>query len=334
MKKYLYAQELPEQWDEGLGGNPYLSRSFLSFIESVDDSEKAYYLFEESDGTLDTRFMMHKRRDYNLTMFSRIKTRVEMNFIYVPLSVSRPGIIPGEAAKKEVAEFLHSVKGYKILLNVQASYTLRGFTRGFTCPRCVLDLRWNSFDDYISALRSSYRHRYKKALNKSSGLSLYFLNDNKMFDEQLYTLYLEVYDHSPYKLEKLSLDFFRGAMFKIFVLADGAGPVGFVQLLPNGSELIFEFVGFSHEKNREYDIYIRLLLEIIRYGIEEGYQTIDFGQTADEAKLKLGCHYETLYALLSHSNPLINAVLKMTARYIQYKPLDEGKFHVFRGETA
>jgi hypothetical protein len=334
MRKYTSAKDLPAQWDEGLGTNPYLSRSFLNFIESVDDSEKAYYIFEGSDGSIDTRFMTHKRRGYNLTMFSQLKTSIEMNFVYVPMSVSRAAIIPGETAKNEVSVFLKSINGYKIILNVQDNYRLRGFATGLTCPRCVLDLKWNSFDGYMDALRSGYRRRYKTALKKSSGLSLYFLENNSKFDERLYTLYLEVYDNSKYKIEKLSIDFFRGEMFKIFVLADKGEPVGFVQMLENGTELIFEFVGFCHEKNREYDIYIRLLLEIIRYGIENGFKTIDFGQTADDAKLKLGCHYEKLYALLNHSNPLINAFLRLAARYISYKPLDERKYHVFKGAAT
>lgn len=332
MRQFACAGDLPEEWDEGLGDNLYLSRDFLTFLESVDDSPKQYCIFYDPDGRADTKCMLHSRSGYNLTMFSKLRTSITMNFVYFPLSVSRPAMVFGDTSKDEVATFLKGIKGYKMILNAPETYLLDGFARGLTCPRCVLDLRWDSFDGYLQALRSGYRRRYRKALERSAPLRFFWLEDNSQFDQRLYELYLEVFENSDYKLEKLAIDFFRGQQFNIFVLAEGDVPVGFVQLLENGPELIFEFVGFRHEKNRHYDIYMRMLLEIIRYGIEQGFQTIDFGQTADDAKLKLGCRYECLYALLHHSNPAINAVLGLLARHIQYRPLDESRFHIFREE--
>jgi len=260
VKSYLSARDLPEQWDEGLDGNLYLRRDFLSFLEGVDDSEKSYHAFMDKSGNLDTRLMLHKRGGYNLTMFTNLKSSIDMNFIYFPLSVSRPAMVFGEASRAETATFLKSIQGYKMILNAPEWYRLDGFARGLTCPRCVLDLSWDSFEAYLDALRSGYRRRYKKALEASAGLRLYWLDDNREFDERLYRLYLEVFENSKYKLERLTLPFFQGDRFKIFVLADTEGPVGFVQLLENGPELIFEFVGFDHAKNREYDTYMRMLL--------------------------------------------------------------------------
>jgi hypothetical protein len=207
---------------------------------------------------------------------------------------------------------------------------LPGFTRLTTFPRCMLDIKWKTFGDYLASLRSGYRHRYKKALSRSITLTYRILDDNRAFDDRLYALYEEVYAHSPYKIEKLPIDFFRGPFFKIGVFEKEGIPVGFVQLIENGQELIFEFVGFDHSLNNEHDIYISLLLKIIEYGIDHNFAGIDFGQTADEAKLKLGCRYEPLYALLRHSNTLLNAILGVCSRTIEYTPLDEHTFHVFR----
>jgi hypothetical protein len=117
------------------------------------------------------------------------------------------------------------------------------------------------------------------------------------------------------------------------VAEDENGPVGFVQFLPNGHELIFEFVGFDYATNRTYDTYQRLMLEIVRYGIEHGFRTVDLGQTADDTKLKLGSSYEMLYAALHHSNPLLFAVSRLLAPTLQYRPLTTD-FRVFRDEEA
>ena len=76
-----------------------------------------------------------------------------------------------------------------------------------------------------------------------------------------------------------------------------------------------------------------MLYEIVRYGIDHGFRTIDFGQTADEIKLKLGCRYVPLYAALHHSNPFVFALCKVLAKKLQYKPI-KTDFHVFnQGEN-
>ena len=74
-----------------------------------------------------------------------------------------------------------------------------------------------------------------------------------------------------------------------------------------------------------------MLLEIVDYGIRKGFRTIDFGQTADDTKLKLGSGYTYLYAALHHSNPLVNALCRKFAPFLEYKPL-ETRFRVFKEE--
>jgi hypothetical protein len=134
-------------------------------------------------------------------------------------------------------------------------------------------------------------------------------------------------------VEKLSKGFFMGEFFKIFVLEDAGGVHGFAQLLENGSELIFEFVGVDYRTNGVYDTYHRMLLEIVDYGIKSGFETIDFGQTADDTKLKLGCEYTYLWAYLHHHNLLLRQFCRLIAPIIQYKPLT-ADFRVFREENS
>jgi hypothetical protein len=74
-----------------------------------------------------------------------------------------------------------------------------------------------------------------------------------------------------------------------------------------------------------------MLYEIIRYGIDNGFKTVDFGQTADDIKLKLGCKYVTLYAALHHSNPIMNRICSIVGKKIQYKPVTI-PYRVFKGE--
>lgn len=331
MEKYIKVKDLPKDWEDNLGDNLYLKKNFLSLIEKIDNSEKSYYVFRNINGKIDTQFIISKTADNDIAMFTPFKLPVVMHSVYFPFTLSKPGGVFGDESKQEVTSFLKSLKGYKMILNVDKSCKFDGFACGLICPRCVLKIKWNSFDEYMASLRTGYRRRYNIALDKSKKLKFHILEDNKLeFTDDMYNLYLDVYNNASYKLGKVSIDFFRQDFFVILALDDKEGTQGFAHLHENDEELIFEFVGFNRKNILKYDTYIRLLVEIVRYGIEKGFKSIDFGQTADDAKLKLGCKYENLYALINHSNPMINFLCKKLVPHIQYKSLEESKFHVFK----
>ncbi len=326
MVKEYKACELPDEWDSVIGDNVYLSRGFINFMESADDSVKKYYAVL-IDGKIDTVFTTQERRGYNLAMFTKRDFKVKMTLVYVPLSVTRAGIAYKEGLV-EAMEFVRKLPGYKIFLNLP-DINAKGYAKGLTCPKCELKVRWSDFDGYMDALRSSYRYRFNKALKKGAPLKLRYLQSPDEFTPEMYKLYENTYDKSRIRVEKLSFEFFKGEFFKIFVLEDEEAVRGFVQLLENGSELVFEFVGLDYSVNQIYDTYLCMLLGIVRYGIENGFKTIDFGQTADDTKLKLGCEYTYLYAYLNHKNPIVNALCKRLAPKLEYRPLSE-KFSVFK----
>ena len=328
IKKYNSILDVPTEWDSIIGDNIYLSIDFLSFMESVDKCNQRYYMLYD-DKKLDSVFMSYVRPKYNIAMFTRFNIVQKTTMIYVPLSVTRPGIAFNKHIDK-VFEYIKTIKGPKMILNLD-NYNPDGYAKGKTCPKCILTNNFNSFDDYMSKLRSNYRRRYNQALKKSSCLKLEYLKDNSEFTEEMYNCYLQVYNKSRIRVEKLPIDFFRGKYFKIFKLTFNDKVVGFCQLLPNDKELIFEFVGVDYKYNDQFDTYHRILLEIVRYGIENKFETIDFGQTADESKLKLGSKYTMLYAYLHDTNKLKNTINKKLAKYIEYKPV-ETEYKVFKEE--
>ena len=328
VKQFNSITQTPDSWDSLIGDNIYLSKKFLSFMEDVDKCGQRYYMLYE-DGVLDAVFMTYVRKKYNLAMFTKFNLYQKMTMVYVPLSVTRPGIAYTKHLDK-VMEFLKTIKGPKMILNVE-DVDPQGYAKGLTCPKCILTNRFSSFDGYLQSLRSNYRYRYTKCLKKSAPLTLEYLEDNREFTEEMYACYLQVYNKSKIRVEKLPIDFFRGDFFKIFALKWEGKVVGFGQMLENGDELIFEFVGVDYAHNATFDTYHRILLEIVKYGIENGFKTIDFGQTADESKLKLGSKYTMLYAYLHHTNPIVNAVNKKLAKYIEYKPCTID-YNVFKEE--
>ena len=78
-----------------------------------------------------------------------------------------------------------------------------------------------------------------------------------------------------------------------------------------------------------HDYWWETLTKMRKYIKENNFKTIDFGQTADESKLKLGSKYTMLYAYLHDTNKIKNFINKKLARFIEYKPITQ-EFKVFK----
>ncbi len=328
-KRVEHAKDLPEEWDVLCEKNIYMSRAFLSFMEDVNPCRQSYHLFYR-DGSLDSCFLMFERW-FNLFIFTKLHIPVPMKFIYLPLSVSHPSIVWGKD-KQELTKILHKMKGIKIIINVDKE-ELSGFSKGHYLPICVLENRWSSWEEYIGSMRSGYRRRITKALEKGKAITYEELSDNREFTDEMYQLYEQVFAHSEYALEKLTADFFRNDIAKTLLLKIGGKTEAFIQLIEDRKNdmLIFEFCGYNYEVAHDYDIYYNMLARITRYGIEHGFRYIQFGQTAYDAKMKFGAKMFYNYYLLAHSNKFLNHLIKKHNSVLQYK-VEPYHFNVFREE--
>lgn len=326
-KRIESAKDLPEEWDVLCKDNIYMSRSFMQFMEKVNYCNQSYHLFYKGD-KLYSCFMMFERK-FNLFIFTKYKVNVPMKFIYLPLSVSHPSIVWNDD-KKEVADVLHRMKGVKILINI-GKEELDGFSKGHYLPICILENKWNTWEEYLGSMRANYRRRILQALKKGECIQYELLKDNKDFTDEWYNLYEQVFDHSEYSLEKLTADFFRNDIAKTVLLKIDGKVEAFIQLIEdrNNDMLIFEFCGYNYEIGHKYDIYYNMMAEIMKYAIKHKFKYVQFGQTAYDAKMKFGAKMYYNYYLLSHSNRIFNWLIKKYNNFLQYKVTDYS-FNVFR----
>lgn len=327
-KRIENAKDLPKEWDKLCKNNIYMSKKFMMFMEKVNYCNQSYHLFYKNN-KLYIGFMMFERR-FNLFIFTnKYKINLPMKFIYLPLSVSHPSIVWNED-KTELTKVLNSMKGIKIIINVDTE-ELDNFSKGHYLPICTLENKWNTFDEYLNSMRASYRRRINQALKKGESIVYELLPDNKDFTLEMYNLYEQVFDHSEYSLEKLTVDFFRNDIAKTILLKINNKIEAFIQLIEdrNNDMLIFEFCGYNYEIAHDYDIYYNMLSEITKYAIDNKFKYVQFGQTAYDAKLKFGAKMYYNYYLLSHSNKFINALIRKYNDKLQYKVVDYD-FNVFK----
>lgn len=195
-----------------------------------------------------------------------------------------------------------------------------GFTRVPMLPTAVVDLPFDSFDDYLGAMRAQYRRRARQTFKRSEALRVEHLSDFSALAEELAHLWRLIFDRaSQLKREILTPDYFRSASSLenssvLLTRREDGSIASFALLLSDHPWLSFLQCGFDEQAGRAEGAYFRLLYEIIRVGIEGGFQQVELGLTTIEPKLDVGAVPVPLGAWVKHRNPLIQRLLEAFAK--------------------
>nr|WP_300002433.1 hypothetical protein [Tissierella sp.] len=279
----------------------------LKLLERINPCSQSYELAD------DCLIVSYKFKLNILNFKGCLPLRLKMEVIGLPISISHQGYFGDSHMVKNLVE---GRKGLKLILNSDSKFE----NGGATLSSFIFLNRFKSFDDYIFSLRSSYRRRINKALKAGKDIAIKKI-DNKDFTKEHYNLYLSIMRRTKDPLETLDIEFFKRYKSEIYEFIDRPSGrlVGFIQLKQIDQELLFLFGGFHKEDNKDNDLYYNMLLKIIRIGIERKVKTIEFGQTAEETKLKIGCKEKKKYLYIHHSNRLINFFLKSLVPRFSYK---------------
>lgn len=289
----------------------------LEMVEKINPCEQQYEL-------VNNNIIISYFLEINLFNFKRMfPLKAKVQVVGLPISISEKGYW-GEQAS--IVKSIEARKGLKIVLNGESKFE----NGGRTLSTFVFENKFSSFNEYLNVLRSSYRRRINKALSHRSDIEIRKL-DRKDFNENHYKLYLSIMDRTKNPLETLPIEFFIDYEAELYEFIDieTKDIIGFIQVKGIEDRLNFLFGGFRKEDNSKYDIYYNMLLKIVEIGIEKQVKFIEFGQTAEACKLKIGCREVPKYLYVHHSNPILNRVIQLLVPLFSYKPYNI-EHHVFK----
>ena len=87
------------------------------------------------------------------------------------------------------------------------------------------------------------------------------------------------------------------------------------------------FGGFDKDDVKRY-LYYNMLLKIIEAGIEKKVHIIEFGQTAEESKLRPNAR-KHINTYVHHSNFILNFIIQKLLPFMSYRPY-RTVHHVFK----
>lgn len=183
----------------------------------------------------------------------------------------------------------------------------------------VVDLPYRSFEEYLNAMRAQYRRRARQVLKRSDELSVEHREQFGELAGELAALWRLVYERAcEVKREILTPAYFRAtseleASSVLLTRRPDGSIASFALLLGDRPWLAFLQCGFDAEAGRTEGAYFRLLYEIVRLAIEQGFEQVELGMTTLEPKLDVGAIPVPLFAWVKHRNPLLRRVVRAMA---------------------
>jgi len=302
---------LPDnEWDKKVSANRWLSSDVI--LSTVTKEHKVKAIIHSSYCACEYKMKL------NLFTFGKIKIQFPFTVIAPPASVDCIGYIGNV---QDMIDDYRNKKGLFLILNLEKKDTLNisknSAAVGKTLSSCIFFNSFENFENYLSKLRSSYRRRIKTALEKGQNLKALRIN-NVDFNNEIYELYLQVLKHSQFPLETLPITFFQLSNCNIDVFYNGNKPVAFVMYYINNSFMSFVLGGMNYNLRDAFDLYYNMLLHMLKIGIFNKVSTIDFGQTAENTKCRLGCGIEERYMAAFSGNRFITKLLCRFAPLLEY----------------
>ncbi len=213
----------------------------------------------------------------------------------------------------------------------------KSFYRFSVQPNMILNIKpdWKSFEDYSNDLSKKYRARLKSAKKKIEGIQKRELDIEsiKKYQNEMNILYQNVAENAPFNTFFLKENHFESMKqnlqknFKVFGYFFNEKLIGFYTLILNNNDIDTYFLGYDKEIQKEKQIYLNMLFDMIEFGVSNQSKRIVFGRTALEIKSTIGAEPVEIFGLIKHNNKAINPFIKKIftslnpkVEWIQRKP--------------
>ena len=205
--------------------------------------------------------------------------------------------------------------------DVLSCFVRGGFTRIPSMPLTRLNIAYADFDDYMeSALNSATRRKLRKkfkATDLDGPIELSVTNDVTSIIDEIYPLYLHVYERSKLHFERLTKGYFCGlgtAMpdrVRFFVWRRRTKAVAFGVCMVHGDTLFAEYLGLDYTVALELHLYHYVFRDLVRWGIANGYRWFQSSGLNYDPKLHLRHRLKPVDLYVRHTSAIVNMLMRV-----------------------
>jgi len=307
-----------KNWDSLGGATVFMKKEFLGHLEQTNYCNQTYYEYYVNEKLVTATLVYTLGID--LFTFSSLSLPIKVRIIGIPASVAAPPIIGDQKCFNTLLkEILNVEKGLILGLNFLEPHLEDLVVDMNTLPTLVASIPDQSFLNYLHRMRHPYRRRIKKSVCLFDVVKTK-LESCSAFTESHYALYKAIMDRTSTKLEVLSIQFFQNLppAFKLTSHYFDDTLIAWQITVRDGTILYFLFGGLNYDFRDRFNSYFNNIISIVNIAISNGSNVIDFGQTAELSKMRLGAIPEARKMFFFHKNLIIRALLKAFKPFISY----------------
>jgi hypothetical protein len=195
-----------------------------------------------------------------------------------------------------------------------------GFTRVPSLPMTRLNIYYPSFDVYmVRALNSATRRKLRKKFEAAASaptITMSVVDDVAFVIDDVYPLYLQVYNRSKLHFEKLTASFFIGLgrlmpdKVRFFLWRQNGQIVAFTLCMIEGDTIYAEYIGLDYSVALSLHLYHYAVRDMISWAISQGYKWLCSSGLNYDPKLHLRHLLDPTDLYVRHTSVIANAVLK------------------------
>ena len=200
-----------------------------------------------------------------------------------------------------------------------STFANNGYTRVPSLPSTRLHIPFASFDEYLTkvvgkATRKDLRRKFRDT--DDAGITMQVVTDVTPVIDELYPLYLNVFERSDLQFEKLSKGYFcrlgqeMPDKTRFFIWRQDGKVVAFSTCLVSGDEIHDEYVGLDYSVALDLHLYFYTLRDIIEWAMQNGIKWYCSSGQGYEPKLRLKCELVPLDLYVAHTWKPVNFVMK------------------------
>jgi hypothetical protein len=206
-------------------------------------------------------------------------------------------------------------------------FLLCGFARVPSLPMTKLNINYASFAEYMnkalnSATRTKLRRKFRAAA-QAALIEMTVVNDITPAVDEIYPLYLQVYERSKMHFEKLSKEYFcrlgRAMPDKVcfFVWRQNARIVAFTLCMIEEDAIYAEYIGLDYSVALDLHLYHYAVRDMITWSIAHGYKWFRSSALNYDPKLHLRHQLDPIDLYVRHTSRLKNSLLKLILPLIE-----------------
>ncbi|MGA8169816.1 MAG: GNAT family N-acetyltransferase [Methylocystis sp.] len=199
------------------------------------------------------------------------------------------------------------------------SFLDRGFVRLPSMPLTCLDISYRSFDDYMTrGLAGPARRSLRRnlAIADRHPIEMQVIVDISPIINEIYPLYLAVYERSTLHFEKLTKEYFCriGALMpdrtRFFIWRKEGKIVAFSLCMLDGDGVWAEYLGLDYEVALDIRLYFRAYRDVVTWAMANGYKRFHETGLHYDPKRQLGHLLEPLDLYVRHTSWPLNVLLR------------------------